>query len=288
MPRIPALYRLLSLFIVAPILLLSSQQTLYLALVTMGQAHFFMVYLYQWKAGKIDRNYLIGFAIKFVLVVGAYMLYHNTDLLLFIVGIYFVFHFLADEQFLIGKKATRDRFLDFAPILVMFLGVELRDFLHVDIARAGLYAGGVLLMARLGLMIAGKMPMASDGWYFFAGGAGLFTYTVLKGEFPPNMLLAIINFHYMVWYFHFFSRFKGKKLATYIGDIIWVNLLMVGLMAIFILRKGSGPLGYLFNYDWFDLWTLMHYLVTPRPSDLAYFFRPRPALGPAPQIGVAG
>jgi hypothetical protein len=246
------------------------------AMVVLGQAHFTMAYVYQYRAGKVDRAYMLKYVFFFSLLFGSFAIFDWWRTLGFVAAGYFVLHFLYDERFLLAEKPGFDGWVRLLPILVIFGAKCLYDWYEIDVlnyAGALAVSGATVWAARL--VQTRRWPSYQDVSFALVFVLGLvFVYgdAVFNTPFQRNTMQFIVLTHYMNWYFHFLVRFKDKPVLykTLIRDIIAFN----GIIALAFLGYANldwdvANLGrYAFEPSYFYLWTLMHYIVTFRPADL--------------------
>lgn len=253
------------------ILIFNSPATFY-AVVILGQAHFLLAYLYQYKAGKINARYIIKYAIVFILLFGSYYLYGWSALLSTSAGFYFVIHFLYDERHLMSEPTSFEGWLRLCPLIVictphLFLLYGLNFFepaKSISLLLAGLY-----ITSRI---TSKKAITVQDIYFLIIFITCYFMVFSLKDPSQTQVLNFIILVHYGNWYLNYLVKFRSKPVAfkTLSYEMAICNALMLFLFYYYSIQPTPILSGfkYFFHGDYFSLWTLMHYLVTFRSSDL--------------------
>lgn len=258
------------LAILPPILLLPPQSVLWLFIV-LGQGHFFLAYLYQYKAGKITRTYLVWFGLLFASLFSIFFWFGSFEWLVVLTGTQFLIHFLQDEVFLAGETHSLFTSLEAAALVSLFFGI-LYDTVFGATLSTYTAALGLALVTLYFLLAIEQRYFPNRTNYFV-----LFIIALLLGiEFtgftvPVEILLgALILFHYAEWYIHFFFKLRKNKTAlrTYLVRVAVINSALITLFFIYShWFSFQGPLAVLFAPFFFYLWTLMHTLTSVRLAD---------------------
>lgn len=262
-------------------------QKVVLLYIVLGQGHFFTAYLYQYKAGKVGRNYLLFYAFCLAAIVLTYQTYPDYAILVAVTTIYFLIHMLFDELYLLRlpmglskSPMTTGRFLEMTPILLLYSG-RVVEALFPRLSRAPVHLGEhltslcwVVLGCYVLLLMAGRHKMDWRSAYFLSW-SGFLLYAVYSEWFyqvPTGKLTGfIIIYHYFAWYFHYYLNLRGRSgRKTYVVRVATVNILVV---ACFLVWGQQGPGKYLFQNDIFYIWTLMHLITSTRPNDLKGLFK---------------
>lgn len=251
------LEKLASVAVVALALLLLNPFQVQEAVIVLGQGHFLACYFYQYRNGKIDRAYLLKYALAALLLFGGYYFYPNLFLLVTVASVYFVLHLLVDERFLAGQRPTLQRGLAFLPFFLIYLGMIvdnvfvgqatldfwLAQVQNLPVSILGVWitpyclmaAGGALILYGL-YMWRRKMRPESFDLYCFLGALvlALLYYT----NHVPNhyyLMGAVILFHYSSWYVHYGIKFKDDPVREkqYLLHMFWINALVFGLYGIY-------------------------------------------------------
>jgi hypothetical protein len=245
---------------------------IYHAVVILGQAHFLLAYLYQFKTGKINFSYIAKYIVVFVAIFGSYFLYGPNSLPGFLAGAYFVIHFLYDERYLMSEPTSFEGWLRLSPFIVVCFPHLLLQY-GIDIYEPAKNISLFFFSAYIISRIINKKPVTEQDAYFLI----TFTacYFLTFSSYAPSqtqVLNFIILVHYGNWYLNYLIKFKDKPAAfkTLSIEILLCNALMLILFYYHSIEHASMLSGfkYFFSNDYFSLWTIMHYLVTFRSTDL--------------------
>ncbi len=268
--------RTLIMFAVAAFCLSFSKSFVMNVMIILGQAHFSMAYLYQYKAGKVDRQYVIKYVCLFIGLFGGFSLFGWERTLGFVAGTYFVLHFLYDERFLLAEKSDFYGWMRLMPVLVIFAARSLYDWYQIDLLSyaAALATSGFIVWAG-NLVRNRRRPNYQDISFvlvFMLGMVFVYGEPIVGPSAQRNTLSFIIITHYMNWYFHYLVRFSDKPqiLKTLVRDIVLINgALFILFLGYHYFDGAAADYGrFIFEPSFFYLWTLMHYMVTFRPTDL--------------------
>jgi len=234
----------------------------FLAFVMFGQGHFLMTYLYQWKAGKIGPRYLALYIPIFTLLAYLATFVLPLPLLLLITGSVFALHFFYDEARLYARDNGISLGLVWYPAL-LFLLVLAKLLYGIDVVPA--IVVGTLFLALQSARREGKGdPHASTGRYMLTFSAFLLLILLVPSSLSPTAVLgAIILYHYLSWYVHYFFRLRdaGRPLRPYLVNGILVNAIVILSFAAFLMLA-AGPakqaLSFIFAEQYFYMWTLLH------------------------------
>jgi hypothetical protein len=234
----------------------------FLAFVMLGQGHFLMTYLYQWKAGKIGTRYMIAYAVALTVlaVLAAYFL--PLPFLLLITGSVFALHFFYDEARLHARDNGISLGLVWYPAFLFFL-VLVKILYTVDLLPA-IVIGTLLFVLQSARSQTVPASHASTAMYMHIFSAILLFLLIFPIAIPATAVLgAIILYHYMSWYVHYFFRLRdgGRPLRPYIKNGILVNALVISSFAAFlVLAPGyaKNAFSFFFAEQYFYMWTLLH------------------------------
>ena len=238
--------------------------------IILGHGHGFIAYLYQYRAKKITRTYLILFASLLALNLFTLLYLGRVDLIVFSVATLFLIHFLQDEVFLAGKKPALARTLEMLPVFLLYVGFQTdtvyRTSLLPYFAAA---AAGILVIYAALLLRTRKLPDALS-WYFLAIAGLLFTLFLAEIRVSQTVLIGgLVLLHYSTWYIQYFYKVRASpaRLATYLRSVLACNLLAVGLYALYLTPFGKPWLYVLFAPAFFYIWTIQHIILSVRWRD---------------------
>lgn len=259
-----------TIFVLIVLNLFPNHTVLLNILICMGQAHFFMTYLYQYKSNKFDRLYLLKAAPFVMILITYYLFFLNDVYIMKFTSVLFVFHFIFDEFYLDRQVLQLNQIYKVVPILlsyfVFIFGNKSEYIIIVKI-------GAVLSVLYYTLMVF------SEKKYRVSQNVYLLIYSILCVSsifsdwisIKNNAMFFIVIVHYLNWYSFNYSKFKNDKkaLSYYFVSAILVNLvfglLWVGFYFYFI---EVPQLVLIFSPTCFYLWTLLHLFVTFRPNDI--------------------
>ena len=107
-----------SSIVLAFILIAHSADVISYGVIAFAQAHFLMAYYYQYKAGKINKAYVLRYVFAFLVVFGSYYFYGPNNWPVFLMGAYFVIHFLYDERYLMSESTDFYGWFRLFPIMI--------------------------------------------------------------------------------------------------------------------------------------------------------------------------
>lgn len=238
--------------------------------IVMGQGHFILAYLYQWRAGKIGWRYGALYVLAFSTLLLAYQFIPEPKLWTFLVaGSIFAIHFFVDEYFLAKLSLTTERVL----LGVAFIGLYSALLMH---ALYGIQVPYVVAIVALLLLL----PVAVQAVYartltlrdaaFILGSLGL--VFLLIQEYVITLYAALgftILAHYLRWYVHFYARLQAhpdqSRLRRYLIDVAVVNVIVILLFLLYNVFPESA-VRYAFEPTFFFIWTILHVLFSIRLS----------------------
>lgn len=268
-------------------------QKVVLLYIVLGQGHFLIAYLYQYKAGKMTKPYLAVAVTSLVAVTGLYLSFPNYRVLVAVTTVYFLVHMLLDELYLLRlpmelhrSPMHLGRLLEMTPILLLY-STRVIDSLFSRFSRGPHTLEEVSLTlswCSLGaLVLLGILGRYRPDWrsLYFLGWSAFLFWAVYTGWFhrvPTGKLTGfIIIYHYLAWYFHYFLQLKaGPKRVTYLRRVVVLNAVVLGIFALWG-QQGVGR--FLFQNDYFYIWTLLHLITSTRLGDIKRLFTISPPSG---------
>lgn len=248
-----------------------------IAFIVLGQGHFLLTYLYQWKAGKVGITYLSLYALALcALWAGFAFIPDPLSWSYLIAGTIFSIHFFVDEMH-INKMALslEQKLVGFAFVL-MYSGL-LFDALYAF--EAPLLLSALAFVACLPLAIEKIRARSISGAEMFFFGSILVLAALLYSQISIHITLAlgfIILFHYVRWYLFYFFRFieeEGRsRFRRYLIDVGVTNALVIALFVGYFYLPQLAFLRFLFRPEYFFAWTILHVVFSIRISKRA----PRP------------
>ena len=261
-----------------------------LVYIVLGQGHFLSAYLYQYKAGKVNRNYILVYLTSAIAIISLYWWNQKYNTLVCLTTIYFLAHMLWDELYLLRlpmelKKSPMclGRSLEMAPIFLLY-SARVTEALFPSYRRGNSLlelALKLCLLVFCGYLVLLIFRIHKVDWksaYFVLWGSSLAwaSYTGLFNQVPTGKLTGfIIIYHYLAWYFHYFLNLTEKsRKRDFILRITGINAVVISGYLIWGQR---GPGAVFFRNDNFYIWTLLHLISSTRLGDLKGLFRLRPS-----------
>lgn len=261
--------------------------------IVLGQGHFLIAYLYQFKAGKMNRGYLTVAAGSLLLITGVYLRWPHYRALVAVTTIYFLVHMLLDELYLMRfpmnlreSPMNFARALEMTPVFLLYSARVVEALFSrfrwgsTTLGDLALYLSWASLAAYLILLLRGRHRPDGQSAYFLSWSA-LLLWAVHSGwlvRIPTGKLTGfIIIYHYLAWYLHYFLNLPpGPKRSTYSFRVLGINALVLTCFGVW---GQKGPGRYFFQNDYFYIWTLLHLITSTRLSDIKGLFRP-PTVSP--------
>lgn len=262
--------------------LFSDSQILNL-LIILGQAHFLISYFYMHKVGKLDVAFQKKIVSLAVVISGLCIYVYNhqeyLNLLAFLTGVLFVFHYYNDEikvqgvqhyYFILGSLAS----------MVAFSGVYANKLFGITYPLV--YIAGVISLLLffyfLYVLMKNRENMKSKTLFY------LLFFTFLNCTIPTLLISVpsvsgyqifgfIILFHYFRWYIYYadFLKDDTQSLYFYIKTIFSIHFLVIALYVQYTLLKYDSYLIYIFAPIFFYGWTVMHILLSIRKGDITRY-----------------
>lgn len=252
------------------------------AFVVLGQAHFLLAYLYQWRAGKIGLAYALWYAAAFGALVFAFVTIPDPGVWsLALAGTIFAIHFFVDEMHINGIPLTGEtRLLGFAFIFLYGM-LLLRSAYDID---EPILVGGIALAACIPLIysrLESRSIRAAEMFFLSAIGILLLIIYVPWSILLTTTLGFIVLFHVFRWYFFYFFKLNENpdktKLRRYLIDVAVVNGLTFALFALYLLYPAFRMLEYAFLPTYYYLWAMLHVAFSARlPQWLTSRFQRQP------------
>lgn len=252
--------------------------------VILGHGHFLVAYLYQYRAGKIDRGYLARYAAWALLLLGWCAWRPNLQHLLIVTTLSFLIHLSIDEMYLIRYPLDLShsplhlgRALEFAPLILLYMG-RVVDSIYPGVALEGRSSRGlswsvVLCLVALipygVLLVSRRYRPDGKSAYFFAWAFLLLLacigYSVAALQ-PVKFFALIVLYHYFSWYLHYFLSLSS---ATSRRDFLTrVGLSNGFVFAVFWFGSGTVLETVLFTEQAYYYWALLHILSSTRRGDI--------------------
>lgn len=273
----------LSVGLTAALILFVPEVYLVPLFIVLGQGHFALSYLYQYRAGKVGTRYLVSYIglsillLAFILTATAQQA-HTWTLLL--ASVVFGLHFFFDELFMHDDTYTVEQKLFGAGFGIQYVLVASTSVfgLWESIWSTAL----PFLIVSWALVIPLVITSVRNRRY----GVGEIFLLALLAFFSVALFIPIhlsilqilaftILFHYVRWYLFYAEKLRKaqspERMRRYIIDSLIVNAVII--VAYMLYRFGfADPLVIVFSETFFYFWTILHVVFS-----LSFFHHIRPA-----------
>lgn len=258
----------ISLLIVGIILFTLSLQSIVILFIVLGQAHFLIAYLYQYRAGKMKKSMKVWYPIVLLplLVLG---FFGQLIALALLATIFFAIHFAQDEIFLAGKETSLFTSLEVLAFVLVLVGVVVDLILMTSFVMYFFALAALTLVVYAYFIFSKKYIFTRVSIYLLSITFFLSLVTLLGYHIPLEKIIGgVILLHFSTWYINYF--FKTKEIPSYrkqyLTRVVIVNVIAIGSYFIFI-QTGLGIFNYFFALIYFYVWTMMHILSSVRLAD---------------------
>lgn len=258
-------------------LMMAHPYTVLNAYIALGQAHFLLTYLEQWKNGAYTEKGFILYAAAFIVALVCVSV--SRDGFIFFVAAFFLLHSFFDDLRLMKARPGREAVLHAAPHLSLALAVSSDALIHTGLSPY-VFPASVIGYAATLLYALVRRRCAPYILYCLCITPVVFLIYrcsmqgALAAEGAAIRIFGLIILsHYFNWYayiYHKFAALSPQSVRPYLWRAAAVNVITVG--GWFLGSRGLHLGGYDFIYravyypSAFYLWTLMHLLVTMRKS----------------------
>lgn len=251
------------------------------AMMVLAQGHFFLSYLYQYRAGKMTPKFTKRYLFAVAGVLSAYALVSQVKVIEAITAGYFIIHFFYDERHLLDEKPNSRGWLICLPTIVLLAAEVLHLYAKISsptIFLALIMAGSLIIITIIWAEWRRRSGWRTRNFYFFlvflCAVSMILVGRLLPGLENRNALNFIILLHFANWYLHQLRKLDGNRvgLKKFVVEAAGINalfgILMVTLLWFPLLRGPTVIAEYLFLSPNFHLWTILHYAATFRYADL--------------------
>lgn len=240
-----------------------------LAFVVLGQGHFLLTYLYQWRAGKIGITYLSLYVLALIaLYLGFAYIPDPLSWSYLIAGTIFSIHFFVDEMFINKFTLSLEQKLMGFGFFTVYAGLLVDAVYSFE---APLLISAIALVACMPLAVQRIRERSIGAIEMFFLGTTLVLAGILysRASIHASSILGFtVLFHYVRWYLFYFFRFKDEegrpRFSRYVTDVIAVNAIVGVLFVGYMYRDELNVLQYLFKPEYFFAWTILHVLFSIR------------------------
>ncbi len=236
---------------------------LVIAFLILGQAHFAMAMLYQYRGGRVDRRYLLTLGFLVVVAVIYFMNGGGFYPIFFVAVLMFGAHFSYDEFHLQRDEIKVPQAITLALFVVLF--VLMNAYVLVPALAGVAIAAALVFPSYMGARLIGKhWPNRTEAYIWFVGLILMFLTFVLAVE--PVILLAVVSIlHILNWYIDYGKRLADKgddaRLRTYWLEVIGVILIITVLYVAYRVFNIE-ILQYLFIVMYYYVWAIIHFTVS--------------------------
>lgn len=232
------------------------------AVVFLGQGHFLLAYLYQYKAGKIGVRYLVSYAVaSAVLLALCFLVPHPAQWLPILAGVIFSVHLLGDELYIAGIERTR--------LVTWFLGAFIALYALVLFSSAYMLSipGWLIGLVLLPVLYVAYQRTRSGTWSLLEVllllGVAHFVYALMVQARPKEVFVIFaftIIAHYVRWYLFYWSKLSERldMRAVYVRDVVAVHAVIGILFGAYVIEGYAGSMQLLFDPTLFYVWTILH------------------------------
>ena len=240
------------------------------AIVFGGQAHFFMAYLYQYRAGKMQRaSYLVR---ALILLLLAYWFFTQspgaTGLLFLAASNLFALHFAYDEftlhknHFDIGALLTLMGFFALHASILEATNTAL-DIPYFSVTAQVL--GALILAARVLIV---RHPLSdAERYLWFVAAIILAAALLVPGLFDPYSVTAIVaSLHFYNWMIGYGIRVHRKSIERrYWTETVTTAGLSLALLLLY-LQFPQSALALVFSFPAYNAWAIGHIVLSYEPG----------------------
>lgn len=231
-----------------------------------GQAHFAITFLYQYRAGKIRRGYLAIGGILVVLL-ALYFIVQGTFLPIFILtAVLFAAHFAHDEFTLHKEESAPGKVFAVTLFTGLFLSLILYA-LFPSLVSVAIVAGLLFTVSLIVRVVGHTSALSVSEQYIWLVGSLLLILALGFGIRPEVLLSIIIIFHCVNWYLDYGKRIAERnepaKLRRYwleVAATLSVSFALYGLYSFYELPF----LQFAFLPMYYDAWALAHFALTSK------------------------
>lgn len=243
------------------LLLLQQPQFALTAFIVLGQGHFLLTYLYQYRGGKCTGRYLVAYAGALPLVFWFAHLV-SPAVLLTVTALVFAVHYFYDEVRILTHENHALPLTALVPAVLIYTSYMLVEQFALNLFPITLGISAVLLASTV--IRFGWRALWHPAIIVCNGTAGLLLILYLSAYTIPSELIlgAIIIHHYTTWYIFQYRKLRTHtpRLSQYVTDVLTVNVALVSLFVLYATNTGCPILQYVFEPQYFYAWTILHIL----------------------------
>ena len=237
--------------------------------IMLGQSHFLLAYLYQWRAGKMTTPYLSLYVVLATAFFYTGIFFGFSSWLVVFTGTLFAAHFFIDEFRMAQLPFSVGRIFVGAAFIVPFFAILANSFIDFNALFETFFIS--VLFLCIGVVLVSLQHPWTRTDFFLVIAAGVSFFLLSMPPAPEYVLGFIILFHYIRWYFYYFFCLEHdpSRRRTYIQHVTLFNIAVFVLYFIygfsFFKWNNTGFLEYFFDPNCFYLWTVLHILFSYIP-----------------------
>ena len=236
--------------------------------IIIGQAHFLMAYLYQWRAKKMTRGYFI-LAAAFVALIALYVLFNGNPLpLYFGVSILFALHLAIDEFTLHDEVLTIPKLVSVLGFWVLFSALVVHVIFPMPMIVLGAFVltiGGIVWRT----LLSKEAITTSEYYLWFLAILIALLVIVIPPAFQVAITVFVLLAHFMNWIIGYGIKTmhtpRAKKYWTETG--IFMTVCTVGYLLFWF--SVAPLLSIFFAASAYYIWGAAHILFS------FYLYRPQ-------------
>lgn len=234
-----------------------------IAFVVVGQAHFVMTYLYQYRGKRMNMWYVLTLVVL-VGLLGMYLFFMGESLLpiFLVVATLFSIHFALDEVTLHGEMLDARTGTTVVGFVALFIAMMLALAFPVYPYTSLPLVVGVIIVCGAGTrLITRTRVSASEQYLWFV--AVLLCVMGLGFGLLQQVLAMVILLHCFNWAFGYGERVKGDsgRVRRYWFETFLTLVASVALYATFVLLHVPF-LKYFFLLVYYDAWAIAHIVLS--------------------------
>lgn len=227
-----------------------------------GQAHFFMAWRGQYRAGKMTRWYLLAAGFLLILAVTYFVTIGTYTPIFLATSLFFAFHFASDELYLHQEPMTPARRFTIVAFTLMFFACVLPGQHFSTVVLGVIFISWVLSR----VFFSHERPSKAEIYLWIVGVLFLLPVFFEVGD-ASRLLAAVILAHCYNWYVDYPQRYGNDavKIRKYWIDVVKIIVVSAVLYALYIFLSFE-LLKYAFEFKYYDAWAFAHFWLTLRTT----------------------
>lgn len=225
-----------------------------------GQAHFFMTFVYQYKGKKMNVRYLTFAFLCLLIAVGYFLLIGAYVPVFLLSGIAFGLHFAVDEFFLHRETITPGSYTTILGFMMLY-GALILQVLGKDVSVLP-YIAATFIVAQIVVRALLRQPFSSAERYLLFVAVLLFALAVLLGLWM-QVLAVVILLHCANWIIGYGQKVHAHVTyrRAYWRDTVLTLGLSFGLYLLWHFEY-LPVLSLLFLPMYWYAWAILHFILS--------------------------